>query len=305
MTTPHFYLSITHHQLPNIIQSWPGPPFTHLLITPLFAPSSLLAFTRGLKERGATIIFDSGGYQVQTGKITYADLINRLRRCYRENAWADWYVLPDFPTSNDPEEVAERKIEETIREAQRFLDDLPDIRCRAIGVVHGRTISQIWKCIEAYTDLGITYFGFGAFSTSGPNGSINVMSSRCLLLLGKLQNHLPRLHIFGIGGPSSLRRLQQSGIRMTSFDTASWWRAGAYGNIFIPGNPQIHVTSLPVHPGIAIIERAKQLSGHHCPFCEDIQTLWHSRLNRIMHNLVVMQEMLEMQVQQITQLSLL
>ena len=42
------------------------------------------------------IIFDSGGYYVQQGVVTYESLYQKLLEFYRINQWADWYVLPDY-----------------------------------------------------------------------------------------------------------------------------------------------------------------------------------------------------------------
>ena len=60
-------------------------------------------------------MFDSGGYQVQMGKISYGELCKRLREIYERETWADFYVLPDnVPTSQDADFEVEQKVKETL-----------------------------------------------------------------------------------------------------------------------------------------------------------------------------------------------
>lgn len=300
-SSPQFVLSLTNHTqaIRTLIASWESGadsrnPFANLIITPLFASDSALAIVRDLKERGAQVFFDSGGYQVQMGRIRYEELFRRLLEVYRAYDWADWYVLPDFvPSSADSEEEVEIKVRDTLDYARLFLSRMPsDFIERAIGVVHGRTEEQVRRCVEAYARIGVRYLGFGSFGTSGPRGSVNVISRNSVRLLQVLQTladdlHL-RIHVFGIGGPSSLARLVGAGIRPASFDSAGWWKAGAYGNIFFPGRSQIHLTALPASPDTwAQIEQEKNRTGHRCPFCRDVPLLYVSRQHRILHNLAV------------------
>ena len=86
-------------------------PFERCIITPLFTDSRSLQHVRHLHDRwGVEIVFDSGGFFVQQGKVTYDELFPRLLDFYARNDWAAAYVLPDFvPTSrNTAAEVDER-----------------------------------------------------------------------------------------------------------------------------------------------------------------------------------------------------
>jgi hypothetical protein len=86
----------------------PFHPFGRQIVTPLFAPKAVLRALRAWREGippvdGAippvrSVIFDSGGYQVQTGRLSFGELVERLLPYYRENAWADFLVLPDHAT---------------------------------------------------------------------------------------------------------------------------------------------------------------------------------------------------------------
>ncbi len=305
---PQFFLTLTNHPkaIRDLLSLWEEggdirDPFANLILTPLFVRSSALDIVQVLKgERGSRVFFDSGGYQVQMGKIGYEELFNRLLEIYKEHGWADGYVLPDYvPSSTDTRQEVNIKVQETLDYARLFLARMPEgFVEKAIGVVHGRTEEQVRQCVEAYAQMGVRYLGFGSFGTSGPKGSVNMLSNgsiRLLQVLLTLARDLQlRVHVFGIGSPSSLLRLKKAKIFPTSFDSAGWWKAGAYGNIFFPGRAQIHLTALPSNPVTwALVEEEKARTGHHCPFCRDASLLHSSRHHRILHNLSVMLDITE------------
>jgi len=302
---PNFFLTLTHNasEIRQILRLWrdsadPRNPFAQVIFTPLFSRPSAINLIRQMKEeQGSVIMFDSGGYQVQMGKASYEELFDRLLRFYRENSWADWYVLPDHvPCSTDSEREVEFKVRDSIDFARLFIRMMPDdFVAKAIGVVHGRTADQVRRCIDAYAEMGIRYVGFGSFGTSGPNGTINLISQRSLRLLRLVQTHAHehgmRVHIFGIGSPSHLIRLAEANITPASLDSAGWWKAGGFGNIFFPGGHQLHVTAVStIETTLSGLERQRRRSMHECPFCEDLKLLRRNRMNRVLHNLTVMIE---------------
>ena len=114
---------------------------------------------------------DSGGYQVQMGKMTFDELAHRLRGLYEAEDWADYYVLPDHvPHSTDNVKQVESKVSETLSTGELFLSRFPERREKFMGVVHGRTEAQIRAGAAHWANLGVRYIGFGSFGTSGPNG---------------------------------------------------------------------------------------------------------------------------------------
>jgi len=306
--SPIFFITLTHHatEIRDIIRLWdesgdPRDPFAHVIFTPLFSSSSTVRLIRQLKdERGSEVMFDSGGYQVQMGRATYEELFDRLLRFYRENDWADWYVLPDHvPLSTDTDREVEFKVRETIEFARLFLREMGDgFAEKTIGVVHGRNGEQIRRCVEAYSEMGVRYLGFGSFGTSGPSGTVNLISRKSLSLLSLLQRLIRednlRLHIFGIGSPSHLIRLADADIMPTSFDSAGWWKAGGFGKVFFPTGQQLHITIIDRYSAtLNGVIHEKQRTQHDCPFCTDISRLRRSRIMRVMHNLVAMLETIE------------
>jgi hypothetical protein len=305
---PNFFLTLTHNasEIRQILRLWhdsgdPRDPFTQVVFTPLFCQRSAINLVRQLKEeRNSVIMFDSGGYQVQMGKATYEELFDRLLRFYRENTWADWYVLPDHvPRSTDSEREVEFKVRDCIDFARLFVRLMPDdFVTKAVGVVHGRTADHVRRCIDAYAEMGIRSVGFGSFGTSGPNGTINLLSQRSMNLLRLVQTlarqHDMRVHIFGIGSPSHLIRLAEANITPTSLDSAGWWKAGGFGDVFFSDGSRLSVSRAVSKNGtVKGIEQHRRRTMHSCQFCEQPRDLKRYRMMRVMHNLTVLLETVE------------
>lgn len=276
-------------------------PFAHVLVTPLFAsPSTLHLIREELKHnRGSKVYFDSGGYYVQQGKITFENLYQELRDYYRdpENQWADWYVLPDHvPTSADSPAAVERKVNDTITAAKMFMAEMPvEIQHNAIPVIQGHTFEQANQCIETYQGLGTTYIGFGSFGTSGSDVSINIADSRSAKTVAHIARRLKadgvRLHTFGVSTPPLLYAFQRLGIY--SFDSMAWLRSAGYGKVFMPFIRAYNVSHRSTRNTALSQVEFEQLrvrTEHHCPFCEDFGLLSESRLYRSLHNLVSVME---------------
>jgi len=185
-----------------------------------------------LKQSGRSeVYFDSGGYTVQQGKISYEELYSRLKKIYNEHQWADWYILPDHvPTSNDSLEEVENKIKDTVTAARLFVNELPDRqKVKILPVVQGHTIPQIRYCLENYLELGTNYIGFGSFATMGINGGVNRLShssSEMLKFIQKATSNMIDIHIFGITTPPILSYLYEIGV--ASFDSLGWNKSANY-----------------------------------------------------------------------------
>ncbi len=294
----------------------PFNPFERIIISPLFVEPSTLRLLKSWREgdssalccpspvpRPASLMFDSGGYQVQIGKLTYDALCRQLRELYGREKWADFYVLPDHvPTSRDSDRDVERKIKETLTMGELFLRWLgwdgntghgTRNTKKVIGVVHGRTVDQVVFAARKWHELGVDYVAFGSFGTSGPNGSVNMLSERALKLLKALVEETAangqKLHIFGIGNPTYLLRLAESGIEPTSFDSTGWWKAGGFGNLLFVKAPQLHFARHSKSMKTAPLEKVREVKEqlrHECPFCHNLLALKQFRWLRVLHNLV-------------------
>ena len=279
-------------------------PFENVIIAPLFLSEPMrriyaawrcgeIDFRLPLRS----VIMDSGGYQVQTGKVSFDALCVRLMHIWKSEQWADYYVLPDHvPKSSDTDFEVERKVGDTLRAGERFLKFLPKDK-EAIGVVHGRNLLQVLRCVRQWQSLGVSYLAFGSFGTSGPYGSVNLISNRSLRLLravsDEVASHNLKLHVFGISYPSYVRLLVRNGIRVASVDSAGWWKAASYRQIFFDGAPQRFVPTARSARGtrkgvlsVEGIENEKQRTGHDCPFCRRPDLL-DDRINLALHNLIV------------------
>jgi ribosomal protein S18 acetylase RimI-like enzyme len=288
----------------------PFHPFERQIATPLFAPKAVLRALRAWREGTppvpgpippvGSVIFDSGGYQVQIGRLSFSELVERLLPYYRENAWADFLVLPDHvPRSSDSDREVAVKVEDTLRAGEEFLKRLPHLRERFIGVVHARTVEQVRFAVRHWASLGITYVAFGSFGTSGPKGSINKVSKESETLLLALQDACAEFglsfHLFGIGSPAHLQRLRTAGIVPTSLDSAGWWKAAGSSRVFLPGHSELSVGERGKGKAIRSAsewDEMRQAAGHECPFCRDFYALQQDRWHRMLHNLVVVMECL-------------
>lgn len=272
----------------------PRNPFAHVLVSPLFARTSTLRIIREeLKERlGSKVCFDSGGYYVQQGRISYEHLYGRLMTYYQQNQWADWYVLPDWvPTSQDDPQTVEHKVRATITIGRLFYNEMPDnLKLLALPVVQGHTQAQIMACVDAYTEYANGRIGFGSFGTSGSTNGVNTVTHQSILVLRSLVNLAASrgldVHLFGVSTPPILYLFHQLGV--ASFDSMAWMKAAGYGNVFLPlvrGYMATYRVIERTHTFRSQFEHLKELTGHRCVFCEDFSELMTNRMYRIMHNL--------------------
>jgi hypothetical protein len=308
-------LSNAANDLRHLIRLWeeegPGErPFDRCIITPLFTDSRSLQHVRSIRDRwGVGIVFDSGGFFVQQGKVTYDELFPRLLDYYAHNDWAEAYVLPDFvPTSRNSAAEVDERVHVTAAEGVKFHQRMPaDLRPRALGVLQGHSAAHLKFCLEAYLGRGIPHLGFGSFDTRGVNAEINVFStqaSRRLEVLRDLlagpylrgeSDVLPSFHLFGVSCPALLAEFPR--YLATSFDSSGWLRTAGYGNVYLPFRSRRNVThgasALSCGPGLtaAAFYAACAASGHDCPFCRDFDRIRQDRYARMWHNALVFREM--------------
>jgi queuine/archaeosine tRNA-ribosyltransferase len=275
--------------------------FSHVLISPLFASPKTLDIVRSLKaSHGIEVYFDSGGYYVQQGRLTYEQLYGRLLNFYLNNQWADWYVLPDHvPTSVDNSVVVEHKVRDTITVSRLFFQELPaKLKERAIPVVQGHTPDQVQRCLESYVQIGSQYIGFGSFGTAGVNSSINQLTARSLENLSWLSTlvdqHDVRLHLFGMTSPPVVWVFGQLGAY--SFDSLGWNKAANYGNVYLPFIKAHNISYKDPDQALFSEEQFTTLKAkteHNCPFCQDFRLLATNYHYRRAHNLAVLMETAE------------
>ncbi len=312
-----FVASITNaaNDLKHMIRLWEdevgtGRPFDRCIITPLFTESRCIEQTRYMHDHwGVDVIFDSGGFFVQQGKVAYEELFVRLLDFYRHNTWAQAFVLPDFvPTSKNSEDEVEERVRVTATEGVKFLKRMPpEIRGRALGVLQGRTPGQLQRCLDSYLEHGVPSLGFGSFDTGGAKAEINLLTEQAE---GRLQfvrdtlvnsycagdiQSLPDFHLFGVGSPALVERFPQ--YLATSFDSSGWLRTAGFGNIYMPFLSRRNVThgasALSCGGGLSAAEfhASRVRSGHACAFCRDFRRLQTDRFARMLHNALVFREM--------------
>ena len=273
-------------------------PFRNILISPLFVTKSLLKYLRTESlERGWKVYFDSGGYYVQQGKITLDQLYQRYLEFVsnQENQWADWYVMPDSPpTSTDSPETAAIKVKMTISAARAFRRQLPEeIQEKLLPVIHGKTLGQLQASLTEFIPH-YTYVGFGSFPTLA-SGTINTMRYMDVGTVRAVADYVTgsgaSFHAFGITTPPAVFILSRLGF--TSFDSIGWLKSAAYGKVYMPLVRAYNVSLRSIRNtalDTQTFRRLQDLTGHVCPFCEDIRTLRRNKETRALHNLLALHD---------------
>ncbi|MCA9944984.1 MAG: hypothetical protein H6666_09235 [Ardenticatenaceae bacterium] len=277
----------------------------NVLVSPLFASAESLGRIKHLKEQYNTkVMFDSGGYFVQTGKITYEELYYPLLQFYLANTWADIYTLPDHvPVSQDSEDRVWGKVEDTVRYSRLFFAELPpELKDRALPVVQGHTYEQVDYCLKMHLDLGVKQVGFGSFGTAGQNKESNIATygsvalARHVVEAAKTQN--VKVHFFGLGAPALVAMIYGNGAY--SFDSSSWIKAAGFGQVFLPFMRAYNIShrnrGAEMQKGITVTQFRElcNLTHHSCPFCADIEQLQSRKMYRTLHNLIVIKDTVQM-----------
>jgi hypothetical protein len=305
-----FIASLTRDpgEIKRLIRNWndsgdPRNPFANILVTPIFTPPSTLALVRKLKEEGVVkqVFFDSGGFFVQMGRISYEDMYWQLLQYYRANPWGDWYTLPDYvPLSSDDEETSWYKVRRTADGSRLFHMEMPDeIKSKTLAVIQGRSIAQVDYCLEVYLRTGMGRWGFGSFGTNGKQSDSNIVTKEALTLLNYVAGIAApdnrHFHAFGVSTPPVIYLLSESGVN--SFDSIGWMKTAGYGKVYLPFVRAYNITyrdkSARGMPS-QVFEELKVRSGHKCAFCTDFRMIETSRTHRILHNLAVIQDMIDM-----------
>jgi queuine/archaeosine tRNA-ribosyltransferase len=274
-----------------------------VLITAIFTSPSTLNLIRELREEGIVeqVFFDSGGFFVQMGRISYEDMYWQLLQFYRANDWGDWYTLPDYvPLSSDDEETCWYKTRRTADGSRLFYQEMPDdCKGKSLAVVQGRTTEQVDYCLESHLSLGIGRLGFGSFGTNGKQSNSNIVTAEALSLLkyvtGIASDDGIELHAFGVGTPPVIYLLNESGV--ASFDSIGWMKTAGFGKVYLPFMRAYNITYRDKSArGMTqdVFEELKIRSGHECAFCANFDDLAAKRNYRILHNLAAIQDTVDL-----------
>jgi len=184
-----------------------------------------------------------------------------------------------------------------------FFAEMPDeLKAKAMPVVHGRTKAQVEYCLEHYLKLGVQWVGFGSFGTFGKNNETNVATQSAVenarLVVQTANKHSLKVHLFGLGAPALVGMLH--GIGATSFDSASWFKAAGFGQVHMPLMRSYNIT---YNNGVSELQQGitwehftqlKQITEHECIYCADYHTLSSHKMHRVIHNLLVVNESVQM-----------
>lgn len=280
-------------------------PLDNILVTPLFIQEDSLDLIQQIKsQQDTTVMFDSGGYYVQIGRLTYQELYYPLLQFYKNNRWADIYTLPDYvPTSQDTGEEIQAKVTDTVRYTTLFFQELPhDLQERAMPVVQGHTLEQVDYCLKHYLPLGIRYLGFGSFGTVGENSQVNIATDSAVDLakyvINIAQQNQIQVHLFGLGAPALVAMIK--GVGASSFDSSSWIKSAGFGQIHLPFTRGYNISHRngrsELQKGITIqeFEELRTRTQHECPYCRSIERLQEEKMYRALHNLISIRQSVDM-----------
>lgn len=293
-----FYPSLTINRchFDRLCEIWadhvPGNkfPFQRAIVSPIFARNGILQRLHAQRLH-CKVIFDSGGFHIQQGRIALGSASKLLKRIYGQNKWAYRFTLPDSPiTSFDSRETIRRKLLNNRNQYNRFPSEFPDgLRKRMLPVVHATNSKELYASAMAARRVRSKALGFGGFSTSGPNAGVNSLSRQTLPLLLEFLSICREWkldsHIFGIGGPASIAVLRH--LRVSTCDSAGWIRTAAYGNVYVPYIGAVNVTGTASSRRHVCIQELKQLlkaTKHSCVFCDQQELLIRSWQYRALHN---------------------
>ena len=290
--------------------SWNTPtpkPFRNVLITPIVVgpQSTFLPHVRNLKDNGTIdrIIFDSGGFSLMTGTLkkrkiyTIDDLIERDKILYEENVnhVEGFMMLDDPPTLADSYAQMQKKIDDTIRVTLEFFHQMsPEVQKKSIPIYHCRHLHQVEKFTKSYQPI-IDASGFVSYSAASctlPSASRS-LDGRIVTILSHLVKELKNVHCLGIVSPLAVFLFAKLGIR--TYDGTSAAISAGNGEVFLPYLSSVPMTrhKLKVHktPTLREFEQLKEYTGHHCPFCNDMNDLIEHNNHRVMHNLIVQDQL--------------
>lgn len=275
-------------------------PIRNVIFTPISMGAASQNTLHDLRDKyDLRLMYDSGGYDVQTGDKSFDDLPQFLIDYYEAHQDAYRYVLPDnVPVNGDDRKTIERKINETLSASRNCYKRLPaSIQGRAVGVVQGHSQDHLSRCLKTYHELGLDTVAFGSFGTGGKNNGVNMLTSEALenlqWVVHRAHEYGMEVHALGIGGPTSIPLLEAAGV--DSFDSSTWFRTSGYGNVFFPFKSRLNASHRKIRSGRVLqtdeFHGLKRETGHECPFCETMDQLRDDRWNRVLHNLIVTYEM--------------
>lgn len=242
------------------------------------------------------LMYDSGGYEVEIGKLSFSQLLLKLQRAWETCPLPNHMVLPDNPlTSADSEDEIKRKVDETIEGSLFFIRRYRDLVDRMVAPIHGVTLDTVLECAKVFYDEGVRFFAFGSLEAIVGSKSVTNLTPQAIEVLEGLsrfcRERKVKLHIFGVGSIDSIVSIRQAGIWFSSVDSSSLVRQTAACKVLFP-EAKLHLQALHYIRLRDIYETVRETTRHRCPFCESYEKLVKSFDARYAHNLIVLFEVL-------------
>ena len=258
---------------------------------------AIFKFLRSRRDAGELefMMVDSGGFQAGRFGLNAEQLVEEDYQIYTRNDWADAYVMPDMPpTGGDPLPIMEEKTRKTMSMTRELFDRLPlHLQEKSMPVFHVRNKRHIEEQYEFYKPI-IDISKRASFSIAAPTSkSYNKFDSNNFVLMSRVMELVGQdthLHCLGVSSPLSVFCMAYIGL--SSYDTISAKKSAGYGLILFPSG-WYHFTDRRSHKSVSFkkIEELKEKTGHHCPFCDDVDLFYRSTYHRRIHNFIVFDEL--------------
>ena len=276
-----------------------------LITVPYNARQCVMAHLQKFREEGFLegMMFDSGGFQMFRRE---GYTIDRLERdnliLYKEQDWADSYVLPDFPTPpDDPLHLMEEKAKRTMEASMRFFSKLPPhIQAKAMPVFHVRTEDHLDEQIKAYSEC-LDASGQACYAIPGIRKKLNRKNMELMYALAQKRPDLT-IHSLGVASLTAAYCMYRLGIH--TYDAVSPTLSASLGLLHF-GTELVSYTvrrdnrteeETRKHHGKhrniteVELEQLRESTGHTCPFCDDAEELKQNYDYRHLHNRIVFDE---------------
>lgn len=258
--------------------------FDYVLITIIAAGARLeLQAIQNRVGNGTKVVFDSGGFFVQTGKMRYDELHEPLMKAFLQHQWAHLYTLPDnVPSVEDSQDTIDYRVRETVKGSVRFFQQLPDhLKERALGVIQGNLKWHHDYCLEHYLKAGIPNVGFGTF---GKVTDLEMLTNARRMRLISQREGMKHFHLFGFGHLGAT--VYAKYVNPDTFDSASFMVVAGYKRIGAPFVHYMNISEKRAAPCISP-ERWRFVVEHTNHFeVADYKELVASRKARLFNNLV-------------------
>ena len=246
-----------------------------------------------LKEKGVVehVMFDSGGFQsLRRPGFSLDRLMAENVHIYKEHDWADAYILPDQPPNPKDEVEKQREhIFNTINTTLETFNLLPsEIQKKCMPVFHVQSTEDIDDQFEEYRHI-INLSKMVCYAIPGARKTLDIKNAKLMRYLRQVLYDDVKIHALGVSSPAAVWLMYTLGIH--SYDSISPRIAGSNGSIIFPSGSYDATIKRKDPITLGKLHDLRKYDSHKCPFCDNYNQLLRNFRYRILHNLIVYDEL--------------